>query len=82
MYRCNGTINSLNQLLHQPFTGHELAHQLFGNLVTMECGHTCGFASWIEYLCVDHCLPDYQIWIQSPTGDFSRALQQDALANR
>ncbi|KAG7274972.1 hypothetical protein CRUP_001065 [Coryphaenoides rupestris] len=46
--------------------GHELAHQWFGNLVTMEWWTHLwlneGFASWIEYLCVDHCFPEYDIW--------------------
>ena len=41
-----------------------------------------GFASWIEYLCVDHCHPEYDIWTQFVTADFSRAMELDALKNR
>jgi puromycin-sensitive aminopeptidase len=47
---------------------HELAHQWFGNLVTMEWWTHLwlneGFANFMEYLCVDHLLPDYEIWQQ------------------
>jgi puromycin-sensitive aminopeptidase len=65
--------------------GHEIAHQWFGNLVTMEWWTHLwlneGFASWIEYLCVDHCFPEYDIWTQFATADFTRALELDALKN-
>lgn len=65
--------------------GHELAHQWFGNLVTMEWWTHLwlneGFASWIEYLCVDHCFPDWDIWSQFASSDFTRALELDALKN-
>jgi puromycin-sensitive aminopeptidase len=65
--------------------GHELAHQWFGNLVTMEWWTHLwlneGFASWIEYLCVDHCFPEYDIWTQFASSDFTRALELDALRN-
>lgn len=63
--------------------GHELAHQWFGNLVTMEWWTHLwlneGFASWIEYLCVDNCFPDYDIWTQFTTQDYTKALVSDAL---
>jgi len=65
--------------------GHELAHQWFGNLVTMEWWTHLwlneGFASWIEYLCVDHCFPEYDIWTQFASSDFTQALELDALNN-
>ena len=41
-----------------------------------------GFASWIEYLCVDHCFPEWDIWTQFVTTDFSRAMDLDALNSR
>ena len=40
-----------------------------------------GFASWIEYLCVDHCFPEYDIWTQFASSDFTNALELDALNN-
>lgn len=65
--------------------GHELAHQWFGNLVTMEWWTHLwlneGFASWIEYLCVDKCFPEYDIWTQFVTHDLIRALELDAMSN-
>jgi len=64
---------------------HELAHQWFGNLVTMEWWTHLwlneGFASWIEYLAVDHLFPEWDIWTQFVYSDFSRALGQDSLEN-
>jgi puromycin-sensitive aminopeptidase len=64
---------------------HELAHQWFGNLVTMEWWTHLwlneGFASFIEYLCVDHLFPEYQIWTQFVADTYMPALDLDALHN-
>jgi len=63
---------------------HELAHQWFGNLVTMEWWTHLwlneGFASYIEYLAVDKLFPKWDIWTQFATDDLGRALRLDALA--
>lgn len=65
--------------------GHELAHQWFGNLVTMEWWTHLwlneGFASFVEFLCVDKLFPSYQIWMQFVTSVYMRALELDGLHN-
>lgn len=64
---------------------HELAHQWFGNLVTMRWWTDLwlneGFASWIEYLAVDHMFPQWDMWTQFITDEQHAALKQDALEN-
>ncbi|KAJ2783493.1 hypothetical protein GGI15_002573, partial [Coemansia interrupta] len=62
---------------------HELAHQWFGNLVTMEWWSELwlneGFATWVGTLAVDHLFPEYHIWTQFLVDDLQRALSLDAL---
>ncbi len=62
---------------------HELAHQWFGNLVTMRWWTDLwlneGFASWIEYLAVDHIFPDWQVWTQFVMDEQQQALKLDSL---
>lgn len=64
---------------------HELAHQWFGNLVTMRWWTDLwlneGFASWIEYLAVDHIFPEWEMWTQFIVDDQHIALKLDALEN-
>ena len=64
---------------------HELAHQWFGNLVTMEWWTDLwlneGFAEYLEYVCVDHVVPQWNLWDQYLGERYSIALRLDALEN-
>lgn len=60
---------------------HEMAHQWFGNLVTMAWWDNLwlneGFASWMENKATDHFHPEWLPWLQSE-ADRQRAMRQDA----
>ncbi len=64
---------------------HELAHQWFGNLVTMEWWTHLwlneGFASFIEYLAIDHIFPDWDVWTQFVATEMGDAFSLDSLKN-
>ena len=62
---------------------HELAHQWFGNLVTMDWWNELwlneGFATWVGWLAVDHLHPDWNVWGQWVTDGMQMAFQLDSL---
>lgn len=62
---------------------HELAHQWFGNLVTMRWWTDLwlneGFASWIEYMAIDHLFPEWEMWTQFNVDERQQALKLDSL---
>ncbi len=62
---------------------HELAHQWFGNLVTMEWWTDLwlneGFASYMGPKAVDKQFPDWNIWSQYLALEYLTALKDDSL---
>jgi puromycin-sensitive aminopeptidase len=77
--------SSIGKQMVAVVVGHEIAHQWFGNIVTMNWWTDLwlneGFASWIEYLSVDYCMPELDIWTHFVFSDHSRALDLDSLRN-
>lgn len=61
---------------------HELAHQWFGDLVTMKWWDDLwlneSFANMMEYVAVDAIQPDWHIWEVFQTSESPAALQRDA----
>mmetsp|Transcript_82526 Transcript_82526/g.238452 ORF Transcript_82526/g.238452 Transcript_82526/m.238452 type:complete len:886 (-) Transcript_82526:40-2697(-) len=62
---------------------HELAHQWFGNLVTMQWWDDLwlneGFANWMQTFAADKLHPEWHIWESYVGMEQQRALQLDAL---
>ncbi|BDR57373.1 M1 family metallopeptidase [Xylocopilactobacillus apis] len=62
---------------------HELAHQWFGDLVTMKWWDDLwlneSFANMMEYVCIDAIEPDWHIWELFQISEAPAALQRDAI---
>lgn len=62
---------------------HELAHQWFGNLVTMDFWDGLwlneGFATWMSWYACNNFFPEWKIWQSYVTGDLQSALSLDSL---
>lgn len=62
---------------------HELAHQWFGNLVTMRWWNNLwlneSFATLMEYIAIDALQPGWNIWLDFSTYESIIALKRDAI---
>lgn len=62
---------------------HELAHQWFGNLVTMDFWDGLwlneGFATWMSWYSCNTFYPEWKIWQSYVTADLQSALSLDSL---
>lgn len=65
--------------------GHELAHQWFGDLVTMQWWDHLwlneSFANWMESYSTAHFYPQWQIWEQYTASEQQSAFSRDGLAS-
>lgn len=62
---------------------HELAHQWFGNLVTMDWWEGLwlneGFATWMSWYSCNEFQPEWKVWEQYVTDTLQHALSLDSL---
>lgn len=62
---------------------HELAHQWFGNLVTMDWWEGLwlneGFATWMSWYSCNEFQPEWKVWEQYVTDTLQHALKLDSL---
>ena len=77
------TVNAATKQRVAEVVQHELAHQWFGNLVTMDFWDGLwlneGFATWMSWYSCNKFFPEWKVWESYVTDDLQSALQLDGL---
>eukprot|EP00927_Polykrikos_kofoidii_P021662 TRINITY_DN20438_c0_g1_i1.p1 TRINITY_DN20438_c0_g1~~TRINITY_DN20438_c0_g1_i1.p1 ORF type:complete len:884 (-),score=168.66 TRINITY_DN20438_c0_g1_i1:86-2737(-) len=77
------TVSSAQKVQICIFIAHELAHQWFGNLVTMDWWDDLwlneGFATWMETFATDKLFPEWGVWEGYVSTEQQSALKLDGL---
>jgi aminopeptidase N len=78
-----GTISISSKQYVALVIAHELAHQWFGNLVTMRWWNNLwlneSFATLMEYLAIDYIYPEWNMWLDFSTNESILALRRDSI---
>eukprot|EP01064_Diplonema_japonicum_P032816 TRINITY_DN6285_c0_g1_i1.p1 TRINITY_DN6285_c0_g1~~TRINITY_DN6285_c0_g1_i1.p1 ORF type:complete len:968 (+),score=274.45 TRINITY_DN6285_c0_g1_i1:33-2906(+) len=82
---CDESSSTRSRVFVALVVAHELAHQWFGNLVTMEWWKELwlneSFATYMEFDFVNQLFPEWQVWTQFVAEDYNSALTLDSLQN-
>lgn len=81
---CNDSTTSVDKLNIAITTCHEIAHQWFGNLVTMEWWSDLwlneSFATWMSWETLDNMFPEWKVWEHYYKKETTDGFELDGMA--
>jgi len=82
---CDETMTLVDKMGIANVICHEIAHQWFGNLVTMEWWSDLwlneSFATWMSWETLDNLYPDWHVWEHYYKSETLKAFNLDAMEN-